>query len=215
MAEIVTLLQNVAQVVRRAPEPTLVHAYLRAARKFCLESRWLRRTVVIGIDAGADSLALAFDDTGDTALLEIIGVRKIDAYTAAAVETTWPLTPAAPTDWRPNQGAAQPRRYAYQPEGDIVLPSITDAAYELRIVLQAQPQLGVEELPDDLLRRWDRALDDGALAYLLGLGGQAWTNPVAARQHAIAFQAAINNARADEQRSYNTGTVMARMRRLF
>jgi hypothetical protein len=212
MAEIVTLLQNVAQVVRRAPEPTLVHAYLRAARKFCLESRWLRRELAVTTIAG-DSLYDLVQSGQDDPLLEIINVRVITITNLAGERQR--IDPSDPVTWNPAVDDGQPQTWAYVPESQVALYPTPEAVYTLTVTAQCQPLRDAEELPDDLLRKWDRALDDGALAYLLGLGGQAWTNPAGARQHAIAFQAAINNARADEQRGYNTGTVMARIRRLF
>jgi hypothetical protein len=212
MAEIVTLLQNVAQIVRRAPEPTLVHAYLRAARKFCLESRWLRRELTLTTISG-DNLYDLVQSGLDDPLLEIVNIRVITITDTDGSRRR--IDPSDPVTWNPSISPGAPQTWAYVPESQVALYPTPNGAFTLTITAQCQPLLGVEELPDDLLRKWDRALDDGALAYLLELPNQPWTSPALARQHAIAFQAAINNARADEQRGYNTGTVMARIRRLF
>ena len=213
MAEIVTLLQNVAQKVRRCPEPTLVHAYREAARQFCIESRWLRRTVLLGLATGESSVevTLSSADAG----LEVVGVKGVRAYSQTDPDSDWPLPPSDPTLWRLNQVEAQPQKYAYQPEALINIPAPSDADYVLRVIAQVQPSDTTAELPDDLLAKWVRKLDVGALAYLYDIPGQPWTNERLARSSQTAFQAAINNAKADEQRNYNTGTVMARIPRRF
>jgi len=52
----------------------------------------------------------------------------------------------------------------------------------------------------------------GALGYLLDLPRQPWTDHSQALKRQKEFQSAINNAKADEQRGYNTGSVRARPR---
>jgi hypothetical protein len=46
----------------------------------------------------------------------------------------------------------------------------------------------------------------------LGIPDMPWTNPTQAEMQRRAFQAGINNARADEQRGHNAGTVIRRSR---
>ena len=69
-----------------------------------------------------------------------------------------------------------------------------------------QPKAGVVEIPDDLLVKWDQVLQAGALAYLLSIPGQPWSDANMAMLKQREFQAGINNARADEQRQYQAGT---------
>jgi hypothetical protein len=213
MADITSLLQNVQQKIRRCPEPTLVHAYREAARDLCNQSRWLRRTIDVDMAAGDSEVSLLLDS--EDAELEIVGVKSVRAFAPSQPTSTWPLRPDDETLWPPNQEAGQPYRYAYVPESMIALPAPTDAAYTLRVICQVTPADGVSILPDDLLLKWQRTLDAGALAYLYDLGGQPWSSERQARVQEVKFKAGINNAKADEQRGYNTGTVMARIRRLF
>lgn len=213
MAEIVTLLQNVAQKIRRCPEPTLVHAYREAARQFCVESRWLRRTVLLGVAEADESVDITLASAD--ADLTVVGVRAIRAYSPASPQSDWAVPPSDPTVWRLNQPAARPTCYAYEPEAIINLPAPSDAAYTFRVIAQCQPSDTTESLPDDLLAKWVRQIDRGALAYLYDIPGQQWSNPQLAALESRRFQAAINNAKADEQRNNNTGTVMARIPRRF
>lgn len=213
MAEIVTLLQRVAQQVRRCPEPTLIQAYRDAARQFCLESRWLRRTLdPISTDANVDRYDLV-PGTADP-MLEVISVRTIVA-TGGDPLSSWRLGPSDPTAWNPSVQAGAPQTYAYVPESQIDVFPVPDGSYTLTATVCCQPLFDAVELPDDLLRKWDRQLAAGALAYLYEIPGQAWSNPQMGRVNRITFQAAINNAKGDEQRAYNMGTSMARIPRLF
>jgi hypothetical protein len=213
MAEILSLLQDAAQVARRCPNPTLVRAYLRAARKFCTQSRWLRRELTVGTEAG-ETLYDLVPGTGDP-LLEIIGVRVVTGVDPAQPrQGRWPINPNDPMAWRPSQ-PGRPTEYCYVPEDQISVNAPPDRVYTLTVTVECQPLLGSTVLPDDLLRKWDTALTDGALAYLLNLPGQPWSQPNLGRTYAVSFQAAINNAKADVARAYNTGTVMARIPRKF
>lgn len=210
MPAIIDQMQRVAQIVRRCPEPTLVQAYRDAARKFCLESRWLRRESVFALAADTPQYELTLP-TGDEGL-EIIGVRLV---TCADDQSSWPVGASDPTGWNTNLRPSRPQRYAYVPESQIALNPTPDGVYTATTTVQVQPTIDTDDLPDDLLRKWDRALADGAIAYLKTIGGQAWTDAAGAVMYARNFQAQINNAKADEQRSYNTGSVVARIRRMF
>lgn len=211
MAAIADLLQNVAQKVRRAPEPTLVHAYREAARKFCAESLWLRRELVIATENAVSQYDLV-TDTGD-AMLEIIGVRVITV--APPSGSAYRMDPSDPMGWNPAVDNGPPQTWCYIPESEIKVYPTSNGVYTLTCTVECQPLIDTEDLPDDLLRKWDRALSCGALGYLYDINGQPWYNPLLARAEAVKFQAAIANAKGNQQRGYNTGTSMARIRRLF
>jgi hypothetical protein len=215
MALIVDLLQETAQKIRRAPEPTLVTAYREAARKLCLESRWLRRNaepILTEADDNQYLLTLSSVDAG----LEIISVRTIIADNQQGTpQSSWRMGPSDPTTWNPSVQPGAPWTYAYVPEAEVALFPTPDGEYELATVVCVQPTIDAEEIPDDLVRKHNRAMTIGALAYLYGIPGQAWSDAQSALVNARAFQAAINNATADVQRGYQMGTVMARIPRVF
>jgi len=220
MAEILSLMQEVQQVVRRCPEPTLVAAYVRAARQFCRETRWLRRNLEITTEQGVDQYDLALT-SGDDAQLEVIGVRAAICQSLSTPEKTWPMNPGDPTMWNPAIQQGYPIEFAYIPEGTVSVWNVPDEPYLMTYTVVCQPKLEysgypMSYLPDDLVRKWDRVFSAGALQYLLTLPAQPWSNPVlAAQMYAPQFRAGINDARNDEQRAYNGGTAMTRIRRLF
>ncbi len=203
-------LQDVAQVVRRCPNPTLVAAYVRAARKFCTETRWLRREVVGVTVAGTRQYSLGSDDD-----LDIVGIRAMTGASSTPNQS-WPLTPADPTGWNSNAQPGMPRQYCYVPEGQFAVHVPPDAAYTLTVTVEVAPKKGTTVLPEELLVKWDRGIADGATEYLLNLPQQPWSNPaLAAQKYGRQMQAAINNARGEVQRAFNTGTSMARIPRRF
>jgi hypothetical protein len=211
MAEIVNLLQRVAQVARRCPTPTLVQAYRDAARKFCGESRWLRRELSVAIIAGQRDYALVAP-AGEP-LLEIIGARVVTARSSSGRAHI--VNPSDPMGWTPSMQPGRIASFAYVPEASIAVWPLPREDGELIVTVECQPTMAALHVPDDLLSKWDQKLSDGALAYLRALPGQPWTDKEDAVRRAASFQASINNAKADVARAYNTGTVVARIPRVF
>jgi hypothetical protein len=203
--QVMDVIADVAQIVRQAPNATLIGAYIRAARKFCRESRWYRATLAGATEAGTRVYSLGSDP-----YLEVLGLRAASA--AVATGDPWPLGVSNTTSWGADNTQSKPRRYAYVPEAQVALDPIPDAIYTLSLTLVLQPKSGVTSVPEELLVKWDQALQDGALGYLLDIAGMPWTDPMQAERHRRAFQAAISNARADEQREFNAGSQFIRRR---
>lgn len=101
------------------------------------------------------------------------------------------------------------------PEGQFALHRVPDGVYNLTVTCQCAPKEAATQIPEDLLVKWGQGIQDGALGYLLSMPSTPWSSPVLGREYMRSLQATINNAKADEQRAYNTGTVMSRIRRLF
>jgi hypothetical protein len=200
-------LPRIAQIVRGCPTPTLVKAYVDAARDFCGQTRWLRdELATFSTTSGDASYTLTPTDAQTT----IIGVRLVWATDANG--NKWPLGTQDELEWSRNAGPNPPRVYAYVPESEIVLYYTPDAAYSIDVTAQIQPTEDATEVPDILDQKWGRVIASGALAYLLDLPGQKWTNHGMAEKEDRKFKAGINNAKADEQRGYNTGARRAKRR---
>jgi hypothetical protein len=204
---IVDILADIAQVARQAPTSTLIRAYVRAARKFCHQSRWLRYTITGQTEAGVQLYSLGTDPD-----LEVIGLKAVSSASLTGNTQPYPLRVSVPTGWLPDQPNGAPVAYAYVPEGQVAFNPTPNAVYNLTLTLVAQPVLGCNSLPSEMLVRWDQTLQAGALEYLYGLPGQPWSSPQLAQIEARKFQSGIANARADEQRDFNVGTFIARKR---
>jgi hypothetical protein len=201
---IMDLIAPAAMVARQTPEPVLIDAYRRAARQFCRQSRWLKVTVP-GAPTEIDRQTYTLD--GDP-FHEVVGIRAASAQVAIGDRKAWTLTPSDTTGWNPNELPGRPRRFAYVPEAQVALHPVPDAVYQLTLTLVLQPQRGATQVDEALTFKWDEALIAGALANLLAIADMPWTNPAEAERYRRTFQAGINNARADDQRGHQAGTVI-------
>lgn len=200
--QVIDYLAPVAQNFLGATDETLIAAYVRAARKFCRESRWFRSTLQAQTAPNEPLYSLGSDQ-----LLEVLGLK---AASCTVNGQTYALGVGDTTGWNPNARADKPRRYAYVPEGQVAFYPTPDAAYDVTLTLVLQPKVGVVELPEELLVKYDQVIEAGAMAFLYGL--RDFADPVQAQINARMFQAGIGNARADEQREYNSGTNFIRRR---
>lgn len=200
------LIVDVAQVVRRCPTATLLQAYSRAAHDFFRQSRWWRVSVTGATVAGTQVYSLGSDPYAD-----IIGIKAMQGSFSTPT-VYFPLSPSDPTSWNPSFENQQPLTYAYVPEGQFALFPIPDAVYNILVTAQVAPKHGATVLDEALLPKWRQSIEAGALAYLLNIPRQPWTNPQEAVRQAVRFQAGVANAKADEQREFNTGTQMAKKR---
>lgn len=204
---VLDVISDVAQIARKAPNGTLINAYIRAARKFCRESRWYRSTLIGQTVAGTPLYSCGSDP-----YLEVLGLKAVSAAQLTGNTQPWALVATDSGGWYPTENNGQPRRYAYVPEGQVAINPTPDKAYTLTLTLVLQPKVGVVAIPEELLVKWDQALQAGALGYLQDIPGQPWSDPQQAQINKRVLQSAINNARADEQRSYNAGSVVVRRR---
>lgn len=204
---LIDIIPDIAQIARKCPPATLVRALNRAAREFCKQTRWMRLTLQGETEADTQLYSMGADQD-----LEIIGLKAVSSAARTGNTRARALTVSTPTGWLPGQPTGAPQRYAYVPEAMVALNPTPDAIYDLLLTIVVQPTLASNSVPSQLLVRWDRAIKDGALAYLHDIQGQPWSNPEQAQVKQRAFKSAINNARADEQRDYQSGTFIARRR---
>lgn len=204
---LIDLIPDVAQIVRKAPNATIIRAMNRAAREFCKQSRWLRLTL-----PGETSPDVVLYSMGADQDLEIIGIKAATRAARSGNIKPRALSLSDPTGWPAGQHNGTPQRYAYVPEGQLALDPPPDAVYDLVLTIVVQPTLGSNSIPGQLVVRWDRVIKAGALAYLYEIPEQPWTNLTQAALKQREFQSGISNARADEQRNYQAGTQIAHRR---
>lgn len=201
-------LVNIAQICQKTPTITLRRAFVRAMREWCQQSLWLRESV-----AGATAANTRLYNLGTDPYLDIVSIAAMQGSQSPAVGIQyWPITASDPTLWDPNLPAGQPVRYAYVPEGQFAVDPLPLQAYSLLVTINVQPKEGAAMIPSSPLVKYSNEIEAGALAYLLNIPGQKWTNPQMAELYARKFQAGIANAKAEVQRGYNTGSVRARPR---
>lgn len=206
MAQVIDLLQAVAQKARRCPDPTLIEAYVGAARRFCRETRFVRENV-----PGQTVIGQALYSLGSDALVEIINVQSMSARLGGS--QAWPVLPGPQLTFVEGP-AERPRFFKYVPDAHFCLQSNADAVYDLTIEVAVQPRKTAVAIPDVLVTAHDKTLDAGALSYLLDISGQAWTDHAEAKRQEEVFKAGINNARNAVARQHTDGRLLA-VRRPF
>jgi len=203
-------LTNVAQIVRKAPKITLRRAYTRAYREWCQQTQWLRVTIDGVTTANVDKYGLGSDPN-----LDIVAIRAISlTQVVGTTPQTYGLRPSDSTQWVPNATPAAPQQYCYVPEGSFALYPTPDAVYTLSIsaILTLKETNAAGQVPADPLIKYSNDIEAGALAYLLALPGQPWTDLAAAARYMRDFASGISNGKAEVQRSFNTGSQRVRPR---
>jgi len=205
-------LRNIAQIARKCPTQTLKRAFLRSMRDLCNESRWLRKTLTMSTNDTQSGIEAAYliplIEDEDAEYVEIIGVRDhiVGIDQSQNPNREFKILPGDPQRWDLTVLPRAPREYAYKPEGMFDIWPAPDQTYNMRVTVQLQNKEDAERVPRDILKKWSTEIEAGALGYLLDIPGQPWSNPVRALAYAKTFQAGVNNAKADAQRSFNTGS---------
>lgn len=203
-------LTNIAQIVRRCPTVTLRRAFVASYRAFCAQTRMVTVRIT-GFDTEASSQLYAL---GTDPYLEIVGIRAMQLTdTSIGAAQTWPLGPLDPSEWNPNTPAGRPVRFTYVPHGQVALFPTPAAAYAVDITAEVQPKSeDVSKVPSEGLVQYSNEIEAGALAYLLRIPDQPWTNPNMAAMYDAQARAGIANAKAQVQRGHNPGSRRVRPR---
>jgi hypothetical protein len=218
---IIDLVPEVGQIVRRCPTLTLTRAYLRAARNFCAQTRWLRADATLVGGPNTIANVAIYDLQITDPALEIVGVRDVKGAQVGLPLNSWIIRPLDKTLFSPWVGPGSPTKYAYIPDAKITFFPTPEKAYAVNIVVAVQPVfpspalIPSATLPSELITKWKEVIEAGALEYLFGIPEQKWSNANSAVVAGKAFRAGINNAKGDEQRGYNQGPVRARPRQII
>lgn len=200
---VVDVLQQVLENCPGVPIMTATSAYIRAARRFCNQTRWLQTPLLGATVAPVSGVGTPTYNLGSDAYSEVFGISGVSIKKEVG---DWrPLTSGNATDWDVDDDNDLPQEYQYIPHGQIMLHPTPDAAYDLTVSLVVQPKIGSNAIDARLLVNWSEALEHGTLAYLLMLPKQAWTDRQRGAIEEGLFRAAIATARSDVQAGYNAG----------
>ncbi len=199
---------NIAQIIRRCPTITLTRALTRAYRDWACQTQYLRVPI-----AGATAADTRLYDLGSDPYVEIVAILAVQATLPGTTPPQyWALSPSDSTLWNPNFQPQQPTRYCYVPQAQLALDPIPDQVYDLLVSAIVQPKEGAASVPETGLTKYRSGIEAGALAYLHSVPGEPWSSPQQAEMCRRTFQSSVNNARAEVQRAFNTGSVRARPR---
>lgn len=207
-------LRNVAQLVRRCPMQTLRSAYVQALRDWCNQTHWLRKDITTStiFQSGAEAAFVVPLAGQDDTYLEVIAIRDhiVGIDTSPTRPLEFKIWPGDPSMWNLANRVNRPMWYAYRPEGLFDLHPAPDKDYNLRITAVLQPKDGALFVPDTPLKKWSSDIEAGALEYLFGIPDEKWSSEGKAEKWGKTFRSGINNAKAEAQRRFNTGSQRAR-----
>ncbi|MDM4773065.1 hypothetical protein [Solimonas sp. SE-A11] len=176
------------------PDFLLLEALRHAAREFCRDSWFARRTLELALEAGVSHYDLVPEDGAE----EIIGVDAVE-YRGQ------PLQPADPRMLPQRPG--RPSAFLWLPPATLELApyppeDAADLGEPVWVSVIVQPAAEADSVGDDIARQYDHGLADGALARVCALESAAWSSPQAAARHGLLFHAAKINAKGHALRAH-------------
>lgn len=197
--DIETLIGRIAQRCMGAPLPTLIDAYLSAARELCRRSRFYTEEVAITTAASDPSYVLA----PSAAENEIIGVRVVRL--TISTNDVRDLTREAKRRWDDTQPVNPPDVFDFELPSTLLLHPTPAGVYTGTATIAMQPKRGSTTLDEDLVLLWDDAFSLGALAELQLLPGQPYRNLAQADMDNRMFQDWINKAKSAAAKKFQRG----------
>jgi hypothetical protein len=193
MATLESLLPLCRRHAPGCPDFVLIEALRRAAREFCRDSWFARRSIEVQLVAGQGFYDIEPDDEAE----EIIG--------ADAAE--YQGNPLGPADQKEvPQTTGKPRCWVFLPPATVeFVPYPAEDATDLdvvRVSVIVQPTAAATTVGDDIARLFDEALADGAVAIVCGDEQAAWSSPQLAAKHGQRFYTAKMNAKGKALRAH-------------
>lgn len=205
-------LANIAQICRKTPTVTLRRAYTRALREFLQQTQWLRLNVPGLLVQNQRQYAIGNDPHFDVIGIFAMRGQRTDPNQKPQF---WPIVPSDSSQWDPNNNPGQPCRFQYIGEAQFAVDPIPQQDYDLQVTLILQSKEGATMVPEAPLLKYSNEVEAGALAYLLGIPGQPWSNPAMAAAKDREFRSGISNGKAEVQRNFNVGSQRARPRQFI
>lgn len=200
--DIETLVGPVAQRCLGAPTPSLVEAYLQAARVLCKRSGWFTEELDVATVADDTSYALTPTDSEN----EIIGVRLVIAE--VSTNKIYEVEQRAKRRWCLEDNASEPEFYDYVPDAILDIHPAPAGVYDLTVTAILRPVLLSVTLDSTLVTRWDEAFRLGAMASLQAIPGQAWTDQRLAANNSVAFENWCNKAASAAAKRFKRGVTL-------
>lgn len=167
MAALSDFNQLVRIFVPGAPDPTIEFAVRESARKFCSLSWFARRSISVAM--AEDQAVYALTPTSEDE--EVIGVEAVELDDK-------PLDPTKPELVDTTSGT--PTCWYFEPEDSLTLNPTPDSGSDgdsILVRIAVQPTLTTEVIADDIVREYRQCIADGAIAWLMNVPKQPWSDP--------------------------------------
>lgn len=184
MKSIDAFLPYVMPYARGCPAPTAFHAIREATRTFCLRTKLWR---------GGDSFTIMPGQCASIAVpygAELCEMERVD-FDGKQLEpqsVQW-LDEHYP-DWLTGLTGSAPSFVTQLAPDTLAVVPAAEGRVTTRLVLM--PSIDAMEVPDFLVDKYGRAIGAGALADILLLPGQPFSNPQLAQVHVLNFEREID-----------------------
>lgn len=183
MIELDGFLPVIMPHVAGCPEPTAFGKIIEAAQEFCERTRLWRDEDTFTLSADGCNIPCA--PVGATVFQ--IEAAFVDEQQLEPI--SYPELNRQSPDWRNQDGQA---RYISQALPGSVVVAPGKAEGKLRLVTLLRPADDADMLPDFLLTEYRQAIADGALARLLMIPTQSFSDPERAAYFAMRFESKLN-----------------------
>jgi hypothetical protein len=183
MIELDVFLTKIMPYVPGCPEPTAFAGILKAAQEFCERTRLWRDEDSFTLTPTSCNVVCAPEGAD---LFEIehasLDGNPLEPISLADLNRRYPR-------WRELDSGQGQWITQIEPGSVVVVPTCTGA---LKLSTFLRPSEEAEQLPDFLARDYRQCIADGALAEILMLPGQSFTDPSRAQFYSLRFEAKLS-----------------------
>lgn len=184
MTALIDFLPKVNQYAPGCAEPAAFDALRAAAAEFCERTGLWRATLTINTASQEpDIMALPADSTMHAIELVLFNGRELERVTPEYLDERF-------STWRTETATGEPQYITQLVQDEIRLYPFADG--EVSAFVRLKPTANADTLPDFLADRYRDTLQAGALAKILLLPGQPFTNPDLAMMFHARFQADLD-----------------------
>lgn len=182
MTDLDVFLPSIMPKVPGCPEPSAFFAIIKAAQEFCERTRVWRDNDTFQVTETSCNVVCA-PDGADVFEIEnaLLDGKKLEPVSLGDLNRDHP-------DWREK---SQGGRWITQIERDTVLV-VPKTAGTLALSITLRPSDDAEQLPDFMAKHYRQVIADGALAEILMLPNQSFTDPARAQFYAARFEAKLS-----------------------
>lgn len=198
MANLSSLYSSVRLYAQQCPDATIDKFLIEAVREFCRESWYYQQTEFI--NQVVDTASYTLVPANGAEIISVESVEQDENYLL-------PLTERDATG--PNGNVTG---FRFEPPNTITIyPTPTESitnGLEVREVIM--PPENTTTIPDSVYRNFKETIAAGALANILMIQNEAWTNPELATEKLRQFIIGINKAKGDRKRDFRPGPIRVR-----
>lgn len=204
------LYNRVAIVAPGLNENSAIDELRYALLDFCMETHCSQDTIETSVSAGEAAILYDSPNPSHLFVCRVLGVGLPTGN--LPIKTLDEMREV--DNWRAAEG--YPRMCTPEAPGELsTYPTTQEAITPIYVRLALAPTQTATKIDEDVLNRYGNAIADGALARILGMSGQTWSNPNEAMRRQRMFDIARSRARAESAKNQAHATIRHSIRRQF